>query len=110
MIEQLLQVEGSTLPFRAYRQGGEDYIEFDSTGCPCPIPMINAMAGLARSVELGAHLVMINGFEPEGLYDRIRGHFQWRVHPLDATRIRVVFTPIPGRAAEVDFSQRHCSG
>ena len=101
---------GSSLPYRNYRSGGVEIIEFDSCGCACPIPMQNAMAGLQRIATSGETLVMINGFEPQGLYDRIQDYFTWLVEPLSDDRVKVIFTPIAGMAQRFDFSQRDCQG
>ena len=110
MDKQPLIIEGSTLPFWRYSSAEREVIEFDSTDSACPIPMMNAMAGLARIATSGELLVMINGFEPEGLYERIRDHFTWKVEPLSDKQIMVVFEAIEGKAEQLDFSRRHCSG
>lgn len=105
-----LELPGASLPFWQYRTGGRTLIEFDSTGCRCPIPLANAMAGLERIAASGETLVMINGFEPKGLYERVRSHFRWQVEPLDDGRVRVRFTAVEGRAQALDFGDRHCHG
>ncbi|WP_210394754.1 hypothetical protein [Motiliproteus sediminis] len=109
MTKRPLALDDATLPFWHYCSGHQQVIEFDSTGCDCPVPMINAMAGLQRIAQTGETLVMINGFEPLGLYDRVRGCFDWKVQPLDDKRVMVVFTPKPG-CDTVDFSDRYCKG
>lgn len=105
-----IPIEGATLPFCRYQQGGVTVIEFDSTGCECPVPMINALAGLQRIASSGEVLHMINGFEPQGLYARIEGHFTWTVQPESENQVRVCFTPVPGRAGELDFGNNRCRG
>ena len=105
-----ISIAGASLPFWNYRVGEDTLIEFDSCGCACPIPMQNAMAGLERIATRHEKLIMINGFEPQGLYERIRDHFTWQVEHLSAERVMVVFTPIAGSADRLDFSQRHCKG
>jgi len=109
MIKRPIDVPAATLPFCTYRSGGRQVIEFDSTGCACPVPMRNAMAGLERIAATGETLVMLNGFEPQGLYERVRGAFEWSVEVLDPQRVMVIFTATE-RSAAVDFSQRHCNG
>jgi len=109
MIKLPLTLADATLPFWSYRSGGRQVIEFDSTGCACPVPMVNAMVGLERIASSGETLVMINGFEPAGLYDRVRDSFRWTVESLDAQRVMVIFSAIDGAVA-VDFSNRHCHG
>ncbi len=101
---------GASLPFWLYRAGNNAMIEFDSSGCACPVPMVNAMVGLERIAASGETLVMINGFEPEGLYDRIQDFFTWQVEPLSGDRVRIIFTVIDGMTEGFDFSQRHCNG
>lgn len=109
MNKQPLSLDDATLPFWRYRSGEQEVIEFDSTGCECPVPMMNAMAGLERIARTGETLVMINGFEPQGLYDRIRGCFDWRVQPLDEQRVMVIFNGRDG-CDQLDFSDRYCKG
>ncbi|WP_207061872.1 DUF2249 domain-containing protein [Motiliproteus sp. SC1-56] len=104
------RIPGATLDFRRYSRDGKRYLEFDSTGCHCPVPMVNAMAGLQQSLGEGARLVMVNGFEPEGLYERIRGCFDWQVERLKDERVRITFTAIEGQAERLDFSNRGCKG
>lgn len=105
-----ISIAGASLTFWRYRDGEDVIIEFDSCGCACPIPMQNAMAGLERIASSGERLIMINGFEPRGLYERIGDHFSWQVEQLSDGRVRVLFTPIAGRAGCLDFRQRHCKG
>ncbi len=108
--KEALFLAGASLAFWQYRSGEDAIIEFDSCGCTCPVPMQNAMAGLERIAASGETLVMINNFEPQGLYDRIRDYFTWRVEALTDDRLRVIFTPIAGMASRFDFSQRDCKG
>ena len=105
-----VDIAGASLPFFQYRRGDATFIEFDSTGCSCPIPMVNAMAGLQYIAEHGGTLEMINGFEPEGLYARIRGHFTWSVTAESAQQVRVCFMPVPGKAGQLDFGNNRCKG
>ena len=110
MSKQSIAIEGATLPFFRHQDGESTIIEFDSTGCGCPIPMVNAMAGLKRIAASGETLHMINGFEPEGLYARIDGYFTWAVMPESEKQVRICFTPVPGRAGTLDFSHNGCRG
>lgn len=110
MNKQPIQIDGATLPFYSFQQDGRAVIEFDSTGHGCPIPMVNAMAGLQRTAASGEILHMVNGFEPVGLYARIEGHFTWTVSPESDKQVRICFTPVPGRAGELDCSNNRCRG
>lgn len=109
MSKQPVSIANATLPFWRYREGDRLVLEFDSTGCNCPVPMRNAMAGLERISHSGEALVMINGFEPQGLYERIEGHFEWVVERLDPQRVKVTFTAT-AQSVLLDFSQRDCQG
>ncbi|WP_426415177.1 hypothetical protein [Aestuariirhabdus sp. LZHN29] len=104
-----LTLAGATLPFVRYIRDGLPYIEFDSCGCRCPVPMHNAMLGLERIASSGERLVMVNGFEPAGLFERVRGGFVWQVEPLPQGRVRIVFNATAG-ASQIDFSERGCNG
>lgn len=110
MDKQPIAIEGATLPFNSYQQDGRTVIEFDSTGCSCPIPMVNAMAGLRHVAAHGGTLSMLNGIEPQGLYERIEGHFTWVVRPEGEKQVRICFTPVAGRAGELDFGNNRCRG
>jgi hypothetical protein len=110
MHKQLIQIEGASLPFYRFQEGSDTIIEFDSTGCGCPIPMVNAMAGLQRAAASGEILHMINGFEPVGLYARIEGYFNWSVRLESGKQVRICFTPVLGRAGELDFGNNQCHG
>ncbi len=110
MTKQPLELADASLPFIQYQQAGKKIIEFDSRGCHCPVPMRNAMAGLERIAASGETLVMLNGFEPQGLYERISGFFDWRVVELDSDQYRIVFNAIEGKSVRLDFSQRDCKG
>lgn len=110
MNKQPIQIEGASLPFYRFQEGGDTVIEFDSTGYGCPIPMVNAMAGLKHAATSGEILHMINGFEPQGLYARIEGHFTWTVNVESDKQVRVCFTPVAGCAGELDFSNNRCKG
>lgn len=105
-----VDIAGASLPFFQYRRGDATFIEFDSTGCSCPIPMVNAMAGLKYVATHGGTLHMLNGFEPQGLYARIEGYFTWVVSREGEKQVRILFTPVPGRAGELDFSNNRCKG
>lgn len=110
MNKQPIEIEGASLPFYRFQEGSDTIIEFDSTGCGCPIPMVNAMAGLQRTAASGEVLHMVNGFEPVGLYARIEGHFTWTVKAESDKQVRISFTPVPGRAGELDFGNNRCNG
>lgn len=105
-----LKLPGSTLPFVEYQHSGVRYLEFDSTGTDCPVPMINAMAGLSEIVDTEDRLVMLNGFEPLGLYDKLEGCFSWQVVNLPSGEKRIEFRAIPGESGKIDFSDRYCRG
>lgn len=108
--KEQIRIDGGSLPFWRYATAGREVLAFDSTDCVCPVPMVNAMAGLERIARSGELLVMINGFEPQGLYERIRDHFTWRVETLSDQRVMVVFEAIEGQAQRLDFGNRHCKG
>ena len=108
--KQPLVLVGASLPFCQYQEDGVSVIEFDSCGCGCPVPMVNAMAGLQHVAEHGGKLVMINGFEPQGLYERIRGSFDWTVQSLSDEKVLICFAPVAGCASTLDFSNNQCRG
>lgn len=105
-----LNLTGATLPFRQYHLGNRWLIEFDSTGFDCPVPMVNAMVGLEHIAGNDMSLVMINGFEPEGLYERAASYFTWTVKQLSLNQVKICFTAVDGRVSEMNFLNKGCKG
>ena len=110
MEKREIEVAGATVPFYEYEKDGLLYFEFDSSSCEHPGPMINAMSGLKLLDNQNKRLVMINHKEPMGLYNKIEGNFNWKSETLDNGLIKIVFTPIDGKASQTDFTQTSCCG
>ena len=88
----LLEVPGASLPFYTYEDEGTTYIEFDSSECHPPEPMMNAMIGFELISGSANRLVMINAHEPVALYPRIADSVTWDVEVLDSGDVKIVFT------------------
>ena len=79
---QEINLEGSTVPFYKYSIDNSDYIQFDSSKCGHPEPMVNAMVGL-QNLQDDQKLVMINSKAPMGLFPKVENDFSWVVEEID---------------------------
>ena len=104
---QEISLEGATVPFYKYNVAGVEYLQFDSSRCGHPEPMINAMTGL-QNISDSQRLVMINSKAPMGLFPKIENDFSWEVEELgDVTKI--TFTK-RGDGSSTNYEDKGCSG
>ena len=87
-----LDIPGASLPFFHYERDGVEYIEFDSSECHPPEPMVNFTRGFEHIKGTDKKLVMINAQEPAPLYPRIASELSWEVEVLDDGNVKVVFS------------------
>jgi len=109
ILKKSLDVEGATVPFYTYTIEDTQYIEFDTSKCGPPEPMVNAMAGLAF-VDKGTKLVMINHKSPGGLISKIGENYDVENETLDDGRVKLIFSYKEGESEKADLSQNSCSG
>lgn len=107
-VEQI-EVEGATVPFFKYKKNSVFFLEFDSSKCGHPEPMINAMVGL-QSIQNHEKLVMINSKPPMGLFPKIENEFTFEFDELEDGNTRVVFTKKVEGEAKTDFKDTGCGG
>jgi len=80
----------TTLDFYTYKEDGITYYEFDATECSPPEPMVNTMHALG---VLGENEVLRGKFfhEPQPLYMKIEGLFEYEAQALDDGNFLISF-------------------
>jgi len=104
-----IEIEGATVPFFKYEDNGVSFLQFDSSMCGHPEPMINAMMGL-QSIKGGEKLVMINSKAPMGLFPKIEDEFTFELDELENGNAQVIFTKRTEGEAKTDFTNTGCGG
>ena len=104
-----IEITGATVPFYKYKINGQKYLQFDSSLCGHPEPMINAMTGL-QNIEDDEKLIMINSKAPMGLFPKVEAGFNFEVETLEDGRAKVTFTIRGEGDAATDFADTGCSG
>lgn len=105
-----LQVEGATVPFYEYKLQETHYIEFDTSKCAPPEPMVNAMLALDFIKDANTKVVMINHKSPLGLLGKIGKDFEIEDSALDDGCVRLVFSYKQGASEGADLSSNSCAG
>jgi len=104
-----IDVMGATVPFFKYELNGVTFLQFDSSRCGHPEPMINAMSGL-QAIQDGEKLVMINSKPPMGLFPKIENDFNFELDALEDGNAKVIFTKRAEGDAKTDFEDTGCGG
>ena len=104
-----IEIEGTTVPFFKYEENGVFFLEFDSSKCGHPDPMINAMLGL-QSIQNNEKLVMINSKPPMGLFPKIENDFNFKIDELENGNAKVTFSKRTKSNAKTDFKDTGCCG
>lgn len=108
--KQEMSVKGATVPFYTYMSDNMDVIEFDSTNCVAPEPMLNAMLGLELLVSEKMKLVMFNRMSPVGLYAKIDKYFDIKEDTLEDGRVKLEIFYKKGISDKADLSDKTCHG
>ena len=109
LLKESLEVEGATVPFYTYKMGETQFVEFDTSKCGPPEPMVNAMAGL-KLVNENTKLAMINHKKPGGLLTKIGENYDIQSEALDDGRVKLIFSYKSGESEKADLSQNSCGG
>lgn len=104
-----IEVIGSTVDFFKKVENELTIYEFDTSMCPPPEPMVNAMAGL-QLLDKNSKLVMINHKSPAGLFPKVQEDFDFQEENTDDGKVKVVFTLKNNASKTTDFSQNTCNG
>ncbi len=106
-----INVEGATVPFYEYKIGDTTYVEFDTSRCGPPEPMVNAMMALKLVREGKADkVIMINHKKPMGLLPKIEGEFNIESEEDENGIAKLVFTKKDTPLKETDFDDNQCAG
>ena len=109
LVKETLEVEGATVPFYTYKMGETQFIEFDTSKCGPPEPMVNAMAGL-KLVDENTKLAMINHKKPGGLLNKIGENYEIESEKLEDGRVKLIFSYKAGESEKADLSENSCAG
>jgi phenylacetate-coenzyme A ligase PaaK-like adenylate-forming protein len=108
---QEIQVEGQTVPFYKYKIGDTTYIEFDTSRCGPPEPMVNAMLALKEISSMdNAKVVMINHKKPMGLLPKVEGEYDIAEQEAEGGNVKLIFSKKENPTAQTDFNDTNCHG
>jgi len=102
--------EGATVPFYKYTMGEDQIIEFDTSKCGPPEPMVNAMIGLKMINDAHTKLLMINHKKPMGLLDKVGENYQIEEAAMDDGRVQLLFSYKTGESEKADLGDPSCEG
>lgn len=104
-----IDVEGATVDFYETKYKEETYYYFDTSQCPPPEPMINAMAGL-QLLDKNKKLIMINHKPPMALFPRIQQNFNYKIEELEDGTHKIEFSYKNDTLNKTDFTNNFCNG
>ena len=110
MTPQPLHVDNATVPFFTYTQEGTTYIEFDTSTCIPPEPMVNAMIALEKLTSPMIKVVMINHRSPVGLLAKIGSFYDIETIDLGDNKLKLIFSYKEGETPKADLSKKSCAG
>ena len=110
MNPQPLHLENTTVPFSTYTQNEITYIEFDTSMCVPPEPMVNAMIALEQLTSSNVKVVMINHRSPVGLLAKIQSFYDIEVSELENGKLKLVFSYKEGETPKADLQNKSCAG
>ena len=105
---QEFNAEGATVPFYKYTIDNIEYIEFDTSRCGPPEPMVNAMTALSFLKDSGTKVVMINHKNPGGLINKIGENFDVDISNREDGTFQILFSYKQGDSEKADLSQNTC--
>jgi len=101
--------EGATVPFYKYTMDEGQIIEFDTSKCGPPEPMVNAMIGL-KMLDANTKLLMINHKKPMGLLDKVGENYSIEDTDMEDGRVQLLFSYKTDASDEADLSDPSCEG
>lgn len=108
IIKEALEVEGATVPFFTYKEGEDQIIEFDTSKCGPPDPMVNAMAGLKLLDGPNKKVVMINHKSPGGLLAKIGENYDIDEEKRDDGLVKLTFSYKSGESEKANLADNSC--
>jgi hypothetical protein len=101
--------EGATVPFFRYQLGEDQIVEFDTSKCGPPEPMVNAMIGL-KMVDEHTKLLMINHKRPMGLLEKVQQNFNLEEADTEEGNVQLLFSHKAGESEKADLTKNSCHG
>ncbi len=105
-----IKVEGQTVPFFEYKIGETTYVEFDTSRCGPPEPMVNAMLAVGLIKDKNTKVIMINHKSPAGLLPKINQNYNIQEAVTDDGKVKLVFSYKEGMSEKADLSDKSCNG
>ncbi len=103
------QPEGATVPFYEYKVGEGRVIEFDTSECGPPEPMVNAMTAL-KFIDKDTAVLMINHKKPMGLLDKIGQNYNIAEGKTADGKVKLLFTYKAGESEQANLNDASCHG
>ena len=103
------QITGATVPFYKFEINNQKYLQFDTSLCEHPEPMINAMCGL-QNIKENEKLIMINHKAPMGLFAKVEADFTNEVEELANGKFKITFTKKLANSENTNFNDTACKG
>lgn len=110
MTPQPLHLENATVAFSTYTCDDITYIEFDTSMCVPPEPMVNAMIALEKLTTPDIKVVMINHRSPVGLLAKIGSFYDIETTELGEGKLKLIFSYKEGETPKADLSKKSCAG
>ena len=104
-----IELNGATVPFYKYEDAGQKFLQFDTSKCGHPEPMINAMCGL-KELKEDEKLIMLNSKPPMGLFPKVENEFSFEHSEITAGVVKVIFTPKSNTTSDTNFNDTACNG
>ena len=101
--------EGATVPFYKYTMDEGQIIEFDTSKCGPPEPMVNAMIGL-KMLDENTSLLMINHKSPAGLLGKVDDNYNIESVDTPDGSVQLLFTYKSGESEQANLSDDKCDG
>ncbi len=101
--------EGATVPFYEYKIDKGRIVEFDTSKCGPPEPMVNAMTAL-KFIDKDTSVIMINHKKPMGLLDKIAQNYEIEEAPMSDGRIKLLFSYKEGESEKANLNDASCGG
>ena len=109
MEKKELKVEGATVPFYEYEDSEGRVIEFDTSECGPPEPMVNAMTAL-KFIDPKTRVIMINHKTPMGLLNKIEENYDIEKEDIEGGKVKLTFKYRPGESEKANLDDAACDG
>jgi len=109
MQKKEINIDGATVPFYEYNTDEGRVVEFDTSKCGPPEPMVNAMLAL-KFVDKVTKVIMINHKKPMGLLAKVSQNYDIVEKDLSDGLVSLTFSYIEGKSEATDHSQNSCGG